>query len=396
MIGWVAKDDHSYGYSVKKYGPQKGTRAGQSRRRQRRRQGRQADRATIRRDTSVAVGRRSSSARRCASSSSTPARPTAEGGVEVLGPRQRADDLARHPPRRPPRTARLRRAVGADGRLRRGDQEGRPDGEGGRLLHRGAGPISSTRPSTGQGQLPNARPTSASTARCRWASGSSRSAATTRKQHGKPLIDVFDFHWYPQGNVEGAGRVHGEGTDRRALRPADALDPRSVGPEVSAGVVDQELRRPADGPDAADSRLDREAQSGHGAVRSASTTSAAATTSRAASPRRRSSASWPARRSTSRSSGSTPRGRRSSAGSCSATTTASGADSASQARRGAADPGVAAVGVRGEASRRSDDGGAREQGPARGVQADAGFAGRGGGGGDVAGAIRIRTTRSPR
>jgi Glycoside hydrolase family 44 len=28
MIGWVAKDDHSYGYSVKKYGPQKGAEPG--------------------------------------------------------------------------------------------------------------------------------------------------------------------------------------------------------------------------------------------------------------------------------------------------------------------------------------------------------------------------------
>ncbi len=34
-----------------------------------------------------------------------------------------------------------------------------------------------------------------------------------RKKHGKPLIDVLDIHWYPQGQVKGQGAYLGRGLD---------------------------------------------------------------------------------------------------------------------------------------------------------------------------------------
>ena len=35
-----------------------------------------------------------------------------------------------------------------------------------------------------------------------------------RKQHGKPLIDVFDFHWYPQAKADGVTPYDGKGAGR--------------------------------------------------------------------------------------------------------------------------------------------------------------------------------------
>ncbi|HJT76597.1 MAG TPA: glycoside hydrolase family 44 protein, partial [Gemmataceae bacterium] len=37
--------------------------------------------------------------------------------------------------------------------------------------------------------------------------------ADYKKQHGKPLVDVFDVHWYPQGEVNGQGVYLGRGMD---------------------------------------------------------------------------------------------------------------------------------------------------------------------------------------
>jgi Glycoside hydrolase family 44 len=34
-----------------------------------------------------------------------------------------------------------------------------------------------------------------------------------KKEHGKPLVDVFDFHWYPQAQLRGQGPYLGKGMD---------------------------------------------------------------------------------------------------------------------------------------------------------------------------------------
>jgi Glycoside hydrolase family 44 len=47
-----------------------------------------------------------------------------------------------------------------------------------------------------------------------------------RRKHGRPLIDVFDFHWYPQGQVKGQGVYLGRGADTglNALRLRSTRD----------------------------------------------------------------------------------------------------------------------------------------------------------------------------
>jgi Glycoside hydrolase family 44 len=47
-----------------------------------------------------------------------------------------------------------------------------------------------------------------------------------RKKHGRPLVDVFDFHWYPQGQVKGQGVYLGRGADTglNALRLRSTRD----------------------------------------------------------------------------------------------------------------------------------------------------------------------------
>lgn len=40
-----------------------------------------------------------------------------------------------------------------------------------------------------------------------------RQCAAYRKAHGKPLVDVFDVHWYPQGETGGQGVYRGKGSD---------------------------------------------------------------------------------------------------------------------------------------------------------------------------------------
>jgi hypothetical protein len=47
-----------------------------------------------------------------------------------------------------------------------------------------------------------------------------------RQKNGKPLIDVFDVHWYPQGQVDGQSVYQGKGADPRfcALRLRSTRD----------------------------------------------------------------------------------------------------------------------------------------------------------------------------
>jgi hypothetical protein len=40
-----------------------------------------------------------------------------------------------------------------------------------------------------------------------------RKCGEYRKAHGKPLVDVFDFHWYPQAELGGRGPYTGTGMD---------------------------------------------------------------------------------------------------------------------------------------------------------------------------------------
>ena len=40
-----------------------------------------------------------------------------------------------------------------------------------------------------------------------------RKCGEYKKAHGKPLVDVFDFHWYPQAVLEGRGPYQGTGMD---------------------------------------------------------------------------------------------------------------------------------------------------------------------------------------
>ena len=88
------------------------------------------------------------------------------------------------------------------------------------------------------------------------------------KAHGKPLIDVFDFHWYPQAELAGRGPYLGTGMDVHVQPAPAAHDPRPVGPGVRPGVVDQERgRRQVDHGPAAGSRVDRQAQPRDGGVR---------------------------------------------------------------------------------------------------------------------------------
>jgi hypothetical protein len=52
-----------------------------------------------------------------------------------------------------------------------------------------------------------------------------------KKEHGKPLIDVFDFHWYPQGSAKGQGVYMGKGRieelcDLRMRSTRDLWDPK--------------------------------------------------------------------------------------------------------------------------------------------------------------------------
>ena len=52
-----------------------------------------------------------------------------------------------------------------------------------------------------------------------------------KKTHGKALIDVFDFHWYPQGNARGQGVYMGKGRfdelcDLRMRSTRDLWDPK--------------------------------------------------------------------------------------------------------------------------------------------------------------------------
>ena len=168
-----------------------------------------------------------------------------EGG-RLLGPRQRTDALAPDPPRRAAHASRLRRTVGAHRQVRGGDQEGRPDGEGGGLLQLGLDRSSST-PALDQGK-DNYRDSSpdwqhGKVPLCEWFI---KKCGEYKKEHGKPLVDVFDTHWYPQGNAQGPGRLHGEGTESTSCAVSRMRSTRPVDPKYSRNR-DQEPRRPADG-----------------------------------------------------------------------------------------------------------------------------------------------------
>ena len=144
MIGWVAKDASSYGFSVAKYGPQKATEPGHP------------DVGNgVKPDGSFVTGNDPND-----TSAAAPPEFIAEGVQlggqarrqggrlrrlarrEILGVGQRADALARHAPRRFPQAAQLRRAMGAHREVRDGDPIRGPDGEGVRLLRLGLdGPV---------------------------------------------------------------------------------------------------------------------------------------------------------------------------------------------------------------------------------------------------------------
>ena len=137
--------------------PAEGRRAGPAGRRQRRAdRRRQADRqrsARHLRARPAGVHRQGGALRRPARRQGR--RLGRQAGREVLGPGQRADALARHAPRLSSRALELRRVVGAHGGLRRGDQGGRSDGQGGGLLQLGLDRPVLFRHRRRQGQLPH-------------------------------------------------------------------------------------------------------------------------------------------------------------------------------------------------------------------------------------------------
>ena len=60
----------------------------------------------------------------------------------------------------------------------------------------------------------------------------------TKEHAGKTLVDVFDFHWYPQGSVRGQGVYVGKGLnpELNALRMRSTA--RTLGPDLSIGKLD--------------------------------------------------------------------------------------------------------------------------------------------------------------
>ena len=125
MLGWIAKERaRACAFSVAKYGPQEPTDpwapdCGN---------GKKPDGTNITgndpRDTSVAVG--PEYVTDWITHLKTEFGAAGDGGVRVLQPGQRTRPVAQHPPRRPLRRARLRRAARPDLRVRRRGEGRRP------------------------------------------------------------------------------------------------------------------------------------------------------------------------------------------------------------------------------------------------------------------------------
>ena len=131
MLPWVAKGPEGWGFSVAKYGPQQKAESYV------------ADRGNgLKPDGSPITGNdprddlHPLDARLPGRGDQGPPAP-GRRPAPALRPRQRADALEPHPPRRPPRAGVVRRGLHPGPRLRPGDQGGRPEGARRRPVHLG-------------------------------------------------------------------------------------------------------------------------------------------------------------------------------------------------------------------------------------------------------------------
>ena len=154
-----------------------------------------------------------------------------------------------------------------------------------------------------------------------------RKCGEYKKANGKPLVDVFDFHWYPQAEIAGRGPYLGTGLDLkfnqlRLRTTRDLWDPTYENESWIKNTGDRKPTAPFAG-----SGPGSEAQPRDGSVRRR-VQLRGGTTFPGPWPRRTCSASSAASGPSWRSSGLTRRGRRNSPGSYSAITTGPAAGSA--------------------------------------------------------------------
>ena len=117
-------------------------------------------------------------------------------------------------------------------------REGRPAGEDCRVLLLGLDRPLLLGRGRGRGQVPHAAGLQGDTGEMPLAEWFIQKCGEYKRQHGKPLIDVFDFHWYPQAQLDGRDAVPGD-RDGSEVQPAPpAHDARPVGPGLRPGVVD--------------------------------------------------------------------------------------------------------------------------------------------------------------
>ena len=305
MLGFVAKDHDSYGFSVKKYGRQQATEMGQPT------SATACFRTATGRGQRLArhVGRgagRSSSPRACDSPSSTRDRPDAVRYWALDN-----EPMLWHETHRDVRPKPLGydelwdRTVQYAEAIKQADPAAKVAG----FCSWGWTDLFYSAADEGGDGYAHASPTHRDHGGMPLAEWFIQKCGEYKRTHGKSLVDVFDFHWYPQAELAGRDAVpgHWHGPEVQSASAAD--DSRPVGSGLPAGIVGQATPATA-------SRRWCSAACGRGSKStipawrsaSASTTSAAATTSPAHWPRPTCSASWPASGPTWRSSGRDPEG----------------------------------------------------------------------------------------